>query len=115
MNGNIILGLTNIAVALVLIGVSIPLVMNKIKMNSFYGVRIPKAFLSEENWYKINAYGGKQLIIWSIPVIISGIVSFFIPLNEENKEILPLVLGAGPIVLCLAIAVIRITIYSNKL
>jgi hypothetical protein len=115
MKPNIIFGLTNIACALLIIGISIPLVKRKIKMNSWYGVRIPKSFESEENWYKINVYGGKELIIWSIPIILSGIICFFIPINDQHKEILSLALVAGPIILCLVIAVIRIIIYSNKL
>ena len=105
----------NIACALLFIGISIPLVKNKIKMNSWYGVRIEKSFKSKENWYKINSYGGKELIIWSIPIIISGIICFFVPASYEHKDLQFLLLGIGPITLCLAIAVIRIFIYANKL
>jgi len=115
MKPNVLFGLMNIVSALLIIGISIPLVKKKIKMNSWYGVRIEKSFKSEENWYKINAYGGKELIVWSIPIILSGIICFFIPINYQHKEILPLVLSFGPITICLAIAVIRIFIYANKL
>ncbi len=46
--------------------VSIPLVLRKIPMNGAYGIRIPKAFVSQRNWYEINAYGGKLLIVFGI-------------------------------------------------
>ena len=29
-------------------------------MNHLYGIRIKKSFESEDSWYKINEYGGKQ-------------------------------------------------------
>jgi hypothetical protein len=44
--------ITLICLGFILIGVSIPLLLGKIKMNYFYGFRIRKAFESEENWYE---------------------------------------------------------------
>ncbi len=64
MELNAVLGLVNIAGACLMVGISLPLVKRKIKMNGLYGIRIAKAFESEDNWYSINEYGGRQLIIW---------------------------------------------------
>lgn len=69
------------------IAISIPLVQGKVSMNKTYGVRIKKAFESEENWYTINAYGGKQLILWSIPLILLGVATFFLPLEGNGPAI----------------------------
>jgi hypothetical protein len=44
------LAIVHIIVALVIIGVSLPLVKRKIKRNQWYGIRIPEAFKSEERW-----------------------------------------------------------------
>lgn len=38
----------------------------------------------EEYWYKINAYGGRQLVVWSIPLIILGLVTFFLLLAGKR-------------------------------
>jgi hypothetical protein len=108
-------GLINITSGLLFIGISIPLVKRKIKMNSLYGFRMEKSFKSEENWYNINAYGGKELMVWSVPVILLGIICFFIPSNNQYKEVMPLILCVGPIVICLMIALIRTLVYANKL
>ena len=81
---SITLGLSNIFVASLFILMGIPLVKRKVPMNSLYGVRIKKAYKSEEIWYALNAYGGKQLIIWSIPILLLGIGIFFIPLEEDS-------------------------------
>jgi len=73
----IMLSVGHILTALLLIAFSIPLALGSIKMNPLYGVRIKKAFESEENWYKINKYGGRRLIFWSIVLICISIASLF--------------------------------------
>ena len=65
---------TLVCVGIILIVVSIPLYLGKIKMNSYYGFRFQKAFESEENWFLINRYGAKAMMCWS--VIIMAIGSF---------------------------------------
>jgi len=109
------LGLINIGTALLLIVLSVPLAKRKIKMNYFYGVRIRKAFESEENWFTINEYGGKQLIIWSTPMFLVGLLCFLVPMEDPNNVVLLPVLGVGPMTLCILGALIRILIYANKL
>jgi len=99
---SITLGISNISVAALFIVLSIPLVKGKVPMNKMYGVRIKKAFDSEENWYKINAYGGKQLILWSVPLMLLGIATFFIPL-EGNGPMISAVACAPLIVLVPAV------------
>ncbi len=108
---NIILGISNIFIGILMIIISIPLVQKSISMNKIYGVRFKKSFESEENWYKINAYGGKQLIIWSVPLIIFGVVTFFLPL--KNNELRIILVACAPMIV-LVPAVISY-IYSRKL
>lgn len=115
MPPNILLGTINIASALLIMGVSIPLIRQKIKMNHWYGIRIAKSFESQENWYKINAYGGKQMMIWTAPMIVVGMLCFVVPINDANKDAMALALGAAPIFLCLTVAVVRIYAYARKL
>jgi len=50
----LISGCVNAGIAFTVIAVSILLVQGKIKMNKWYGVRISKSFVSEDNWLKIN-------------------------------------------------------------
>ncbi len=65
-------------IVIILILVSVPLHLEKIKMNRFYGFRIRKAFESEENWYRINKYGAKALMCWSLVIMMMGILCLFI-------------------------------------
>ncbi|WP_244888209.1 SdpI family protein [[Bacillus] enclensis] len=103
--------LTNIAVALLLIGLNIPLYKGKIKMNHFYGMRIGRSFESDEMWYKINRFGAKRFIMWSIPLLIAGIVSIFLaPFSEP----LSIFLTFMPC-LIIIIPTIQVLLYSNRM
>jgi uncharacterized membrane protein len=77
----IIIGVGWIFVAVVIILVCLPLTKDKIPPNRYYGMRLPKAFTSDEAWYAINRYGGKQMIMWAVPMLLCGIVIPFLPIS----------------------------------
>jgi hypothetical protein len=112
---NVLFGLINILSALVFILISVPLVKQKIGMNSFYGFRIKRAFESDESWFKINAYGGKQLIRWSIPLIIIGVFCFFFPFEPEMKDRMAIFLVVLPITIFTTIAIIKTMIFAKRM
>jgi hypothetical protein len=104
----LITGASDLVIGALSVGLAIPLVKHKVKMNRTYGVRIRKAYSSPENWEKINEYGGRALIYWSIPIFVMGIgivmAGAFIP-NSELKPpawmlMLPLtgILGVGALI-----------------
>jgi hypothetical protein len=108
---NIILGIGHIFVGFLIIIISIPLVQQSISMNKIYGIRFKKSFESEENWYKINVYGGKQLIIWSFPLILFGVVTFFLPLKGNELRIL--LVACAPLIFLVPVVISYM--YSRKL
>ena len=108
---SIILGIVHILTAVVIILISIPLVRGKVSMNKVYGIRFKKSYESEENWYRINEYGGKQLILWSIPLLIFGFISFFLPL--EGRSHLIVAVSCAPLIVI--VPAIQSYIFSKKL
>ena len=48
------------------IAVSIPMILRRVPMNRWYGVRTRKAYASEEAWYEINAFGGKAFFLFGL-------------------------------------------------
>ena len=76
-----VLGMSNVTMAVTFILLGIPLLKRKVPMNRWYGARFKKSFESEENWYRINAYSAKQLMIWSVPLLLVGIATLFLPLK----------------------------------
>jgi hypothetical protein len=108
---NLTLGLMDISSGLLLIIVCLPLVKRKIKMNRWYGMRLPKAFVSENNWYNINEYGGRQFIYWSMPVVLSGVILLLLPPIGAGAAVFAGLLPAA----FLAVPMIKLFIYSGKL
>lgn len=64
---------------LLIFGICQPLIRRKVPMNGLYGIRIPAAFESEERWYEINAYGGRQMAAWSWLITGAGAAGFLVP------------------------------------
>jgi len=93
--------LTVLGVVIILI--SIPLYLGKVKMNCVYGFRIRKAFESEQNWYQINRYGARALMIWAMGLISIGIICLFVQpqyvLNTARVSFISIVI---PIILTIA-------------
>jgi len=112
---NILFGIVNISSGVLFILLSIPLVTKKIPMNGLYGFRIPKSFTSEENWYKINSYGGNQLVRWSILLICIGILYFIFPIGNPQHEAMNAFFAVAPILICTAVAIVKTLIFSKGL
>lgn len=108
---NLKLGLTNIFLGLLLIIVCVPLAKRRVKMNRWYGMRLSKAFMSEENWYKINEYGGKQFIVWSALMVLGGVATLLLPQFGVDGA---LYAGLLPAVLLL-VPLIKLFIYAGKI
>ncbi len=100
--------ITLVCLGFILIAVSIPLLLGKIKMNRAYGFRIPKAFESEENWYTINSYGAKAIIRWSVVIMAIGIACLYI----EPQHVLTV---ATVSFISLLVPVIQTVYYARRL
>jgi uncharacterized membrane protein len=89
-----ILGVTHLVTGLVIIALAVPLILRRIKMNALYGVRIPKAFESESNWYAINEFGGKVLVLAGAAVSAAGLLAILWPPASPYSILL---LAAAPV------------------
>ena len=73
-----------IALPLVVIAFSIPLIRGRVKRNIWYGIRTPGTMSgTEQNWYAVNRSGGIALCLGSAASLALVIVaSFFAPLSR---------------------------------
>ena len=97
---NFLIGLSDMVCALVFIGFSIPLLKGVVKPNRFYGARLRKAFISEQNWYRINHYAAKRTIFWSTPVLAMGLAAFLLPLDGNTA--LTVIFALAPLLAAVA-------------
>ncbi|RYX84554.1 SdpI family protein [bacterium] len=112
MAPNISIALSFLTIGLLTIALCVPLLQGKIKRNAFYGIRTPKAFESDELWFKINRYGARQMIMWSAAMVGLGVVTLFFP--SADKDLLGMIFGLV-VVVSLIIPTVQIFRYSKKL
>jgi hypothetical protein len=102
------IAIPSIFCGILFIVISLPLLRGSIPMNRFYGFRISKAFTSDTNWYAINKYGAKTLILWSIVMIASGVLFLFVGLPSPLAGLIPLVI-------CTVAAIVQTLHFAQQL
>ncbi|MDX1699396.1 MAG: SdpI family protein [Melioribacteraceae bacterium] len=80
---------------------AIPLIRKKIKINNWYGIRIPQTLDDEDVWYEVNALMGKYIFSWGIFISVLTIYFFLNPTDPEYLMIyiLLVILISGAILL----------------
>ena len=114
-SSNIFFGITNLSAGILFIVISLPLMTRKIPMNSLYGFRMEKALSSDENWYRINAYGGRQLAFWSLFLVGIGILNLFYDQTDTQNIFEVLLYAAGPTLICVLVTFFKTLIYAKTL
>lgn len=105
------LGTIHIVAGLLLMGLAVPLIARRIPMNRWYGVRIPKSFLSDANWYAINSVGGWWLLMAGVGLAAAGIV---VLVCRPASEVALILWGLAPVVVVF-MAVVPILLYAYRL
>jgi uncharacterized membrane protein len=104
----LIICMMSVFLGLLITVVSVPLIQGKVPMNGTYGVRIPKSFSSESNWYKLNAYGSKILVAFvAIPHVLFGVIAFFMPFRNIFE-----IMAAFFVVMILSISIATYLIFQ---
>lgn len=81
---NLILGISFVFLGGVVSTLSVPLMFGRVPMNGYYGIRLSQSYRSDGNWYAINRYGGRQMLIYAALVAAVGVGILFVPLREGN-------------------------------
>lgn len=95
---------------LIFVSTSIPLVLRKIPPNSFYGIKVPKAYESPELWYKLNAKGGRIMIAYGAIMAAIGLILLF---TGDRLGLRPVYLLIGLVAL-IAVSVIHVLVIAYR-
>jgi uncharacterized membrane protein len=104
------LGVHDLGLAVLMVGLCIPLILGKVPPNAWYGFRVPKAYASDEHWYRINRYGGKALAGWASLLVLTGLVKFAMP-DEAFETAWGVAFIVGPLVVVTIGAVVQTLLY----
>jgi len=69
---------------LILAGLSVPLVLQKMPPNGFFGLRNRATVNNPKLWYKINAYAGKRLLTTGLVTALGSIVLYYLSSSVEE-------------------------------
>ena len=64
---------------LLLAGLSVPLLLDKIPPNGWYGFRVPSTLYNEQLWYKVNRYSARWLLLAGIITVVAAVALYFVP------------------------------------
>jgi|GEM_PF-1366922 len=73
------IAVVHLVVAALVVVSAIPLAGGRVKMNCWYGVRIPEAFVSEKRWFEINRHGGLLFLAWGSVLGATAVLGAFVP------------------------------------
>jgi hypothetical protein len=106
-----LVGGAHVSVGLLLIGLAVPLILQRVAMNRLYGVRVREAFASEHNWYAINRIGGWWLAGAGAGILVLGALVLGRPPASHAAL---LVLALAPVVIVL-LTLVPVLSYARKL
>jgi uncharacterized membrane protein len=69
---------------LLLAGLSVPLILQKIPPNGIYGFRLPSTPKDPQLWYTINAFAGKRLLMVGLGTAFAAIILFYTTHQNVN-------------------------------
>ncbi len=75
-----------VCTGLLLVGLSIPLLLRRIKPNYWYGLRVRKTLSDERVWYESNAYMAKWLLMLGVIHTVVSLALYFIPAFRANLD-----------------------------
>lgn len=101
----------HLVAAILAIAASMPLIRRKVKMNHWYGMRIPAAFESEDAWFDINQYGGRLFLVWGLVIAATAIVGAFV---EKKNWVTYDWAALVVVVVGLAIVVMKVSSYARR-
>ena len=112
-----ICALIDFVLAALVAALALPLAFRKVRMNLWYGVRIQRAFLSDEAWFDINEFGGKQMLLWSSSPAIVGLLCLCFPFDiagEPAAALMPPILSFASLICATLIPVVRTVQYAAR-
>jgi uncharacterized membrane protein len=68
-----------VAIGVVLVLVSIPLLLGKIPPNPYYGFRVAATLGDPKVWYETNRYSAKRLVVAGLSIVLAAVGLWFVP------------------------------------
>ena len=82
---------------LLLAGLAVPLLLDKVPPNGWYGFRVPSTLYNADLWYKVNRYMARWLLLSGIITVAGAVALYLVPgLSVDAYAWLCLIVFAVP-------------------
>ena len=90
---------------LLLAGLALPLLLDKVTPNGWYGFRVPSTLYNADLWYKVNRYMARWMLLSGIITAAGAVALFFVPgLSVDAYAWLCLLIFAVPFAVGVALS-----------
>ena len=101
-------------VGLLFVGLGIPLILEKVGINDWYGVRTEKTMGDESIWYAANKVAGWDMLMAGCVTLVAALILIFLK-DRFAKPATPILITLGVFVLALAAAVTHSLVVVSQL
>ncbi len=102
--------LADVAIGLLMLLLAVPMILQKVKPNPWYGFRTPKTLSDERIWYAANRYAGKVLLLAGLVTIAAAVALYSVAGRSSSS--LPL---SAPLLYALWLAVLMVPLSLSVL
>lgn len=103
-----------VCAGLLILGVSVPLVLRRIKPNRWYGFRTSETLADEEVWYAANAYSGRLSVGLGALLAVASVALRFVSGIGTSLAVYCTVCGVMFTVGLLAVQVLSVRFVSER-
>ena len=74
-------------VGMLFVGLSIPLIRNRVPPNRYYGFRKRRTLSDPKIWYEVNHISGKDLFVAGVIIILSSLTTLALAQRWSNEHV----------------------------
>ena len=93
-------------VGIMFVGLSIPLIRNRVPPNPFYGFRTAKTLSDPRIWYEVNHISGNDLLVAGAMITCSSLTMLVLAQNWKPEHV------AGTLLLVMCLSLIGVLVHG---
>ncbi|MCE5315069.1 SdpI family protein [bacterium] len=97
-----------VGASLLFILLALPLLMNRIKPNAFYGLKLAKVQSDERIWYLANSFAAKGIILTGIVTIVLAVALRLMNVAPEMYKLICTVALLGGLMLTVIVSLVYV-------
>ena len=107
--------LANVGMGVLMVVLAIPMILQRVRPNVWYGFRTAKTLSDESIWYPANRYAGKALLYAGVVIAVASLVLYLGAKVWILSEWLLFTVAMIVLLVPLAVCVVASLVYARRL